>query len=760
MATIKNIRQLKNAGVLAERKAATPSLELKRYTLFYGFNGAGKSTLSRLFSSLQHGAKHDRLPENCTFEIELDDGTKLSAPKNLTGLEKQVCVFNQDFIAENLRWDSGAANPIFYIGADQAEAAELLKSKETTLPTAKAVRDGEAKVVAEREKSFSEFKRLRARDVSERLRQAARYEAQQLVADFKVGATDADKLSDADLDAASTTSQRSDAPAKVAPIEVPINGLLAAFRTAHELAPKTMGGVIVADLETYPDMVPWVRQGHDFHVNHDLKNCLHCGEEIPKARRDLLASAFDDKLATFITAVGTAVDGAFETTQQLDVAIAAIPAAAQLSAEFQPTFEAAASALSAALADGRPLLAAAAKALGDRKTRPTTPNTPELPVLEELEARMDHLAKMRDAANAVIKQHAAMVDDFNQHQQAARGAIRRHFVAINRGAFENHQISIAVAVKKHDEAAAAVDTLEGEIKALRMKVQEHGKAAEKINALVRSYLGHGELTIVAVEEGYELHRHGAIVTGPPSEGEKTAIALCYFLSTLEAEDRKLKDLIVVIDDPVSSLDTKAMNYACSLVRNRLDKAAQVIVFTHNQHCLNEFRKHWKSKARATPPTGRLLFLDVTLPEATKARTSTIIELPKQLREYDSEYHFLFQKVLQFEQAGGAYFDYAFLMPNVLRRVLEVFLAFKVPRDGAYADKIATVCDRYKALDQDRLNALERLSQVESHSDNIDDLISQSSMTIEESRDANAALVYLMQTVDPDHLADLRKYCAP
>lgn len=760
MTIIKNIRQLKNAGVLAERKAASPSLDLKRYSLLYGFNGAGKSTLSRLFSSLQHGSKHERLPANCTFEIELDDGTKFTAPKNLTGLEKRVCVFNQDFIAQNLRWDAGAANPIFYIGAGQAEAAELLKTKEAELPTAKAVRDGEVKVVGEREKAFSDFKRLLARDVSERLRQAARYEAPQLVADFNLGATDQDKLTEAELDAASTTSQRSDAPAKVASIEVPIEGSVAACRGALDLAPKTMGGVVVAELETYPEMVPWVRQGHEFHIQNGLTNCLHCGEAIPSVRRELLASAFDDKLAGFIAAVNAAVDDASETAHQFDVATAAIPAAAQLSAEFQPTFEAAALALSAALTDVRPLIAAATKALRDRKSMPTTPNAPALPVLDVVEARIAHLAATRDAANAIIAQHAAMVDDFNQHQQAARVAIRRHFVAINKDAFDTHQASITEAIAKRDAAASVVETLEGEIKALRMKVQEHGKAAEKINALVKSYLGHGELTIAAVEEGYELQRHGALVTGPPSEGEKTAIALCYFLSTLEAEDRKLKDLIVVIDDPVSSLDTRAMNYACSLVRNRVDKAAQIIVLTHNQHCLNEFRKHWKSKARATPPTGRLLFLDVTVPEATKARTSTIIELPKQLREYDSEYHFLFQKVLQFEQAGGAYFDYAFLMPNVLRRVLEVFLAFKVPRDGNYADKIATVCDRHKALDQDRLNALERLSQVESHSDSLDDLIAQSSMTIEESRDANAALIYLMQTVDPDHLSDLRKYCAP
>jgi len=156
----------------------------------------------------------------------------------------------------------------------------------------------------------------------------------------------------------------------------------------------------------------------------------------------------------------------------------------------------------------------------------------------------------------------------------------------------------------------------------------------------------------------------------------------------------------------------------------------------------------------------LLFIDVAVPEGAAARTATLIELPKQLREFDSEYHYLFQKVLEFEKAGVGHSDYAFMIPNVLRRVLEVFLAFKVPRSGNVSDKLKTIEDRHDGIDPDRLRALERLSQVESHSDNLDDLIAQSSMTVEESRDATRALIHLFEKVDVDHLKDLRTHCNP
>jgi hypothetical protein len=64
----------------------------------------------------------------------------------------------------------------------------------------------------------------------------------------------------------------------------------------------------------------------------------------------------------------------------LAFAKAAIPADAQLSAEFQPPFEAAASKLTAALDDVSPLLLTASKVLEERKGKPTSPVKVSLPL--------------------------------------------------------------------------------------------------------------------------------------------------------------------------------------------------------------------------------------------------------------------------------------------------------------------------------------------------------------------------------------------
>jgi hypothetical protein len=65
---------------------------------------------------------------------------------------------------------------------------------------------------------------------------------------------------------------------------------------------------------------------------------------------------------------------------------------------------------------------------------------------------------------------------------------------------------------------------------------------------------------------------------------------------------------------------------------------------------------------------------------------------------------------------------------------------------------------HAGLDTERVTALERLVQLESHSDSLDDLISFSSMTLEESKAAATALIGMMEIVDPTHLGGLRRLC--
>lgn len=142
-----------------------------------------------------------------------------------------------------------------------------------------------------------------------------------------------------------------------------------------------------------------------------------------------------------------------------------------------------------------------------------------------------------------------------------RTKLKAHLLADGEKGYLDLESDLAKAKALRDSLDVERRVLDSEVESLKQRMRQHGPAAGVINDMIHGYLGHKELEIAASEDGYHFRRNGKPMEGSLSEGEKTAIALCYFLARVAAEGRKLKDLIVAVDDPISSLDTKALNYA-------------------------------------------------------------------------------------------------------------------------------------------------------------------------------------------------------
>ncbi|MGY3494226.1 AAA family ATPase [Bradyrhizobium sp. USDA 4502] len=763
---ISNISKLAHAGVLADRNAKSPSIEFKRFNLIYGFNGSGKSTLSRCFAAMQDDPPPTRLPAGCEFEVLTSDGTTIKAgPGN--GLAGPLAVFNEDFINLNLQWSAGRAKPVFYIGREQAELAAELAKTEAALPAA-----NERKIAAERlhrtkEQQLTAFKRDSARAISAELRQASRkYEAPQLTSDY----ANLDLGADAKLDDQGLAAQREVCRLEQAMPKVDLFGFGTsatddALKKAATLLLQTPSLTIIAELQKHPEMLLWVQEGSSYHREHRLESCLFCGGELSDERKQLLERALDEGFQQFVAQLENVRDVlGKERDRYLKAALNLAPSK-EIAADVRGTYEDAAIRVKDSLQEAvETVLSPAIAAIEAKLQRPTIALKEELAWNDEklIASALGLVNAWADVLNSAIEKHNESSAKFTQRQDEARLALRRHHLADKKSEFQNVSQAISDAQADVDTTTASYNQLQQQAIDLRSRIKEHGRAAEKINRLIEAYLGHNELSISSVEEGYEIHRRGRPIDSSPSEGEKTAIAICYFLSTLEAEGRSIKDRIVIVDDPISSLDSRALNYACSLLLSRLANAAQVFVLTHNQNCMNEFKKAWKGlhkpRNEATAPTASLLFLDVKIPKGTGARSSSIVEMSKLLREYDSEYHYLVDHVLKFDASTDTDYEYGYMMPNVLRRVLDVFLAFRCPGSAGFASKMGQLRRDNATLDDERIAALERLVQLESHSDSIDDLIGFSSMTLEESKAATAAMVAMMEAVDPTHLAGLRRLC--
>jgi wobble nucleotide-excising tRNase len=366
--------------------------------------------------------------------------------------------------------------------------------------------------------------------------------------------------------------------------------------------------------------------------------------------------------------------------------------------------------------------------------------------------------RVATAMNEAIDAHNIAHDNFFAARASAAESLKIHYLLESSMRYRElkEQLDRAeVGAKETDDALRALDE---RINATRQMMRQHGPAAEKINSLIKSFLRHSDVEIAAVESGFEIRRHGKTVTGTLSEGERTAVAFCYFLSTLEAENRKLSDLIVVIDDPISSLDTKALNYAFALIKSHLHGAKQLVILTHNINFMSLCVKWLKRPAEKKEAS--LLFIDMRQASDGK-RTSSLVRMPKLIREYESEYHYLFCLVKEFQDAKSLDFAYTYLMPNAMRKVMDIFLAFKLPRGQGLENKVLNIAqkaDKY-GLDAGQIKALERLVQVESHADSLDDLVGFSSMVFEESLSAAQALMEMMKNMDGDHYSSMIKLCS-
>ncbi len=83
-----------------------------------------------------------------------------------------------------------------------------------------------------------------------------------------------------------------------------------------------------------------------------------------------------------------------------------------------------------------------------------------------------------------------------------------------------------------------------------------------------------------------------------SEGDKSTIALAFFLSKLDI-DPALGDKTLVFDDPLSSFDSNRRMYTVQLIKDLFPNIKQVIVLSHNEHFLHDLSKGFAAGDKKT-----------------------------------------------------------------------------------------------------------------------------------------------------------------
>lgn len=205
-----------------------------------------------------------------------------------------------------------------------------------------------------------------------------------------------------------------------------------------------------------------------------------------------------------------------------------------------------------------------------------------------------------DEANIKIFKHNRIVLNFNTERQNLINSIWKFITKEFEIDIVRHNKSISGLSKGVSALNKQVDgkileyrVLDAEIKELSKNVTSILPTINEINRLLKSY-GFVNFKIVPSREDgyYQIQREdGSIAEETLSEGEITFITFLYFLQLSKggaSEDSVNDERILIVDDPISSLDSNVLFVVSTLVKEiirdiKFDKGniKQLILLTHN-----------------------------------------------------------------------------------------------------------------------------------------------------------------------------------
>jgi len=220
--------------------------------------------------------------------------------------------------------------------------------------------------------------------------------------------------------------------------------------------------------------------------------------------------------------------------------------------------------------------------------------------LVSLKEQLDLIAGLITTANTEIAKHNTIVLNFATEKANLILSVWKLLIEEYRtqiAAFNTSKLGMERGITNIDAQLKAKlldqQTLDAEIKNLSKNVTSIQPTIDEINRLLNSYGFHNFEIVPASEEGfYQIKREdGSIAEATLSEGEITFITFLYYLQLTKGgvtEDTVNEERILVIDDPISSLDSNVLFLVSTLIKEIIKKVRvdngnikQVILLTHN-----------------------------------------------------------------------------------------------------------------------------------------------------------------------------------
>ena len=743
---IERVTTLKQCAVFRDFAWPSDLADFARFNLIYGWNGTGKTTLSRTLRDLELR----RPPELGEVGLQIDG--QAIAGSDFPSATTLLRVFNRDFVDDTvLPRDGGDAPPIFVVGPENVgkqREVDALKGQKTAPAEFARLREAEQSSLARLERSCQD----RAKAIKDQLRSSTAHRYNDYdKSDFT---RDIEKLEgvaspeDAVLDGDAFETMRSQLSGTPRAEIVPIEYRLPALKDLAERVEALLGRTVVLDglaaLADDPQVDSWLRVGHLLHGERDSADCLYCSQAIPTQRLAALDEHFNARRNALESEIGSEIDSLQRQERALDEIRFPEPGLLydEFALDYGRLFEECTSSIGACR-DSVEALVRLLRAKQDNLYRAVPFSTP----ISEPES------EPLTAIRGVIDKHNSAARDFAGRVSAAREAIAASMLAESLANYRDAKARLEDAQAATRSVEAQNLELDRQIRDLEAQIIAHRQPAEDLTREIATYLGHDELHFQVKDTGYTISRAG----GPAfrlSEGERTAIALLYFLKSLSDRAFEMDAGTVVFDDPVSSLDENSLFAAFGAIRTGVADAGQVFVLTHNFALFRQVRGWFLSlpgqkKASVAARPARFYMLKCRVSAGT--RWSRLEALDPLLERFESEYHYLFSAVVEAARSGqDSPLEANYHLPNMARRVLETFLEFRKPGVGRTLDaKMAQV--EYDPAVKMRIL---RFVHAHSHGDEVGENEHDLSV-LAETPAVMASLLAFMESEDPAHVSAMR-----
>ncbi|WP_310727029.1 AAA family ATPase, partial [Burkholderia multivorans] len=340
-------------------------------------------------------------------------------------------------------------------------------------------------------------------------------------------------------------------------------------------------------------------------------------------------------------------------------------------------------------------------------------------------------------------EHNRACDELATTRRSAADKVKAHFAArylLDPGATEARE-ALGQASAILERVQKVGQKIKGQSEAAQAELQRSSVAASQINHLLKRLLGPRISVEQAQDKRIRFIREGQPATNM-SDGERTAISLAYFLTSLGQNGQRLEDLVVFIDDPICSLDANHIYDVAYLLISSLKACRQLFISTHSSEFFNTIKQDWADRGKFKK--GHAAFLV----HRESDSGSQLLVLPAHLAKFRSDYHHVFYCLRKFQVSTSHDIDAYLSCPNLLRRFLEMYLGFRRPTPQPYLAKLDILFD-----DEVERGAVARYVDEGSHSASTLRLLEFSDFPAM-SRGMVERVMRAMERVDPDHYAVL------